>query len=79
MDWLSHGGIVAARILISVVFVVPVIMPAGRVLELAAGFRLALGVFPRLMALALLAFLVPATFMYIRSGLLRVCRPSKGN
>ena len=84
MDRLSHGGIVAARILIAVVFVlnglgivdqtipakelmergapvslVPVIMLAGRVLELAAGFGLALGVFPRLMALALFAFLVP--------------------
>jgi putative oxidoreductase len=42
---------------------VPVIMLAGRVLELAAGFGLALGVFPRLMALALFAFLVPATFI----------------
>jgi putative oxidoreductase len=88
MDRLYHGGIVAARILIAVVFVlnglgivdqtipakelmergvpvslVPVIMLAGRVLELAAGFGLALGVFPRLMALALLAFLVPATFI----------------
>jgi putative oxidoreductase len=88
MDRLSHGGIVAARILIAVVFVlnglgivdqtipakelmergapvslVPVIMLAGRVLELAAGFGLALGVFPRLMALALLAFLIPATFI----------------
>ena len=88
MDRLSHGGIVAGRILIAVVFVlnglgivaqtipakeliergapvslVPVIMLAGRVLELAAGFGLALGVFPRLMALALLAFLIPATFI----------------
>lgn len=88
MDRLSHGGIVAARILIAVVFVlnglgivdqtiparelmergapvslVPLIMLAGRVLELAAGFGLALGVFPRLMALALFAFLVPATFI----------------
>ena len=88
MDRLSHGGIIAARILIAVVFVlnglgivdqtipakelmergapvslVPVIMLAGRVLELAAGFGLALGVFPRLMALALFAFLVPAPFI----------------
>jgi putative oxidoreductase len=87
MDRLSHGGIVAARILIAVVFVlglriveqtipakeliergasvslVPVIMLAGRALELAAGFGLALGVFPRSMAPALFAFLVPATFI----------------
>jgi putative oxidoreductase len=88
MERLSRGGLVAARILISVVFVlnglgiidqtipakelmergvpvslVPVMMLAARVLELAAGFGLALGVFPRLMALALFAFLVPATFI----------------
>jgi putative oxidoreductase len=42
---------------------VPLIMWAGRALELAAGFALALGIFPRLSALALLAFLVPATFV----------------
>jgi putative oxidoreductase len=88
MDRLFHGGTVAARILIAVVFVlngfgiidqtipakelmergapvslVAVIMLAGRVLEPADGFVLALGVFPRLMALALFAFLVPATFV----------------
>jgi putative oxidoreductase len=45
------------------VSLVPVIMLAARVLELAAGFGLALGVFPRLMALALFAVLVPATFI----------------
>jgi hypothetical protein len=45
------------------VSLVPVIMLAARVLELAAGLGLALGVFPRLMALALFAFLVPATFI----------------
>jgi uncharacterized membrane protein YphA (DoxX/SURF4 family) len=69
MDRISHGGIVAARILVAVVFVlngfgivdqtipakelmergapvslVPAIMLAARVLELAAGFGLALGV-----------------------------------
>ena len=42
---------------------VPLIMWAGRALELAAGFALALGIFARLSALALLAFLVPATFV----------------
>ena len=84
---LSHYGLLVARLLIAVVFVlngfgiidqaipakelmergapaglVPLIMWAGRALELAAGFALALGIFPRLSALALLAFLVPATF-----------------
>jgi putative oxidoreductase len=88
MDRLSHGGMVAARILIAVVFVlnglgivdqtipakelmergapvslVPAMMLAARALERAAGFGLALGVLPRLMALALFAFLVPATFI----------------
>jgi putative oxidoreductase len=42
---------------------VPLIMWAGRALELAAGFALALGILPRLSALALLGFLVPATFV----------------
>lgn len=42
---------------------IPLMMLAGRALEIAAGFALALGIFPRLSALALLAFLVPATFV----------------
>src|SRR5712691_11651080 len=88
MDRLSHFGLLFARLLIALVFVlngfgvidqtipakeliehgapaslVPLIMWAGRALELAAGFALALGIFPRLSALALLAFLVPATFV----------------
>jgi uncharacterized membrane protein YphA (DoxX/SURF4 family) len=42
---------------------VPIVMSAGRTLELAAGAALALGILPRLSALALLAFLVPATFV----------------
>ncbi len=42
---------------------VPLIMLSGRVLELAAGFALALGVFPQFAAFALLAFLIPATFV----------------
>jgi uncharacterized membrane protein YphA (DoxX/SURF4 family) len=94
MGRLSHGGIVAAGILLAVLFVlngfgivartipakelmergapvslVPVIMVAGRVLELATRFGLALGVFLRLMALALFAFLVPATFILHSSWL----------
>ena len=88
MDRLSHYGLLVARLLMTVVFVlngfgiidqtipakelvergapaalVPLIMWAGRALELAAGISLALGIFPRLSALALLAFLVPATFV----------------
>ena len=42
---------------------IPLMMLAGRALEIAAGFALALGISPRLSALALLAFLVPATFV----------------
>jgi uncharacterized membrane protein YphA (DoxX/SURF4 family) len=42
---------------------VPTIMMSGRILECVAGLALALGVFPRLAALALFAFLVPATFV----------------
>ena len=88
MYGLSRYGIVVARVLLSVVFVlnglgiidqtvplkelmehgVPVsvahlLMMAARVLEFAAGLALALGVMPRLASLALLAFLVPATFV----------------
>jgi putative oxidoreductase len=88
MERFSHYGLLVARLLVAVVFVlngfgiidqaipakelmergapaglVPLIMWVGRALELAAGFALALGIFPRLSALALLAFLVPATFV----------------
>ena len=42
---------------------VPLSMFVGRSLELVAGLALAFGVLPRLAALALLAFLVPATFV----------------
>ena len=43
--------------------IVPFAMLAGRILETVAGFGLALGIFPRICALALFAFLVPATFV----------------
>jgi len=43
--------------------IVPWFMFAGRALELVAGFALVLGVFPRLAALALLLFLIPATLV----------------
>src|SRR5258708_4071014 len=42
---------------------VPVMMLAGRSVELVAGIALILGIFPRLAALALFAFLVPATLV----------------
>jgi putative oxidoreductase len=40
---------------------VPFLMLGARTLEVVAGFCLAFGIYPRLAALALLAFLVPAT------------------
>src|SRR5438132_14045423 len=43
--------------------IVPLFMIAGSVLEIVAGFGLALGLFPRWCALALFAFLLPATFV----------------
>ena len=43
--------------------IVPWFMFAARALELVAGFALVLGVFPRLAALALLSFLIPATLV----------------
>jgi len=42
---------------------VPLIMLSGRALELIAGFALAFGILPRLSAIALFVFLVPATFV----------------
>jgi putative oxidoreductase len=41
---------------------VPVFMFSARLLEVVGGFALALGIYPRLAAVALLAFLIPATF-----------------
>ncbi len=43
--------------------VVPLIMLAGRSLEIVAGFALALGVYPRVAAVGLFLFLVPATLV----------------
>ena len=42
---------------------VPVLMFCARGLEIVAGFGLALGIYPRLSAVAMLFFLVPATFI----------------
>jgi putative oxidoreductase len=43
--------------------IVPASMWAGRTLEFVAGFALIFGIFPRVAALALLAFLIPATLV----------------
>jgi uncharacterized membrane protein YphA (DoxX/SURF4 family) len=50
------------------VSMVPWMMLAGRTLEFAAGFALALGIVPRLAALALLAFSFSPPLWHIRSG-----------
>ncbi len=88
MERFSRYGILIARVMISMVFLlnafgvidqnvparemlergapsalVPVMMLAGRCVELVAGMALILGIFPRLAALALFAFLVPATLV----------------
>ena len=43
--------------------VVPVLMLCARTLEVVAGFALAFGIYRRLAALALVVFLIPATFI----------------
>ena len=43
--------------------IVPWFMLGGRTVELIAGFALVFGIFPRAAALALLAFLIPATLV----------------
>ena len=43
--------------------IVPFVMMCGRLLEIVAGFGLAFGVFPQWSAVALFAFLVPATLV----------------
>jgi putative oxidoreductase len=42
---------------------VPVLIMAGRALQLVAGLGLILGIYPRISAFALLLFLIPATLM----------------
>ena len=88
MGRFSSYGMMAARILISLVFLlnaigiidqtipakelaehgipaglVPAMMLAARAVEFLAGLALIFGVLPRLAALALFAFLLPATFI----------------
>lgn len=53
-ELMEHGAPVA---------IVPFAMMCGRALEIVGGFGLAFGVFPQWSALALLAFLVPATLV----------------
>ena len=42
---------------------VPILMLGARTLEIVAGLSVAFGIYPRLAAVALVAFLVPATFI----------------
>lgn len=88
MERLSRYGILIARVMISMVFLlnalgvidqteaarelaargapsnlVPFLMLLGRSIELIGGLALAFGIFPRMAALALIAFLVAATFV----------------
>jgi putative oxidoreductase len=88
MERLSRYGILIARVMISMVFLlnalgvidqteaarelaargapsdlVPFLMLLGRSVELIGGLALAFGIFPRVAALALIAFLVEATLV----------------
>jgi len=88
MEQLSRYGILIARVMISMVFLlnalgvidqteaarelaargapsalVPFLMLVGRSVELIGGLALALGIFQRVAAVALIAFLVAATFV----------------
>jgi putative oxidoreductase len=88
MTQTAKNAIIAARILIALVFLInglgivdqsealreliqrgcpetiaPVLLIFGRSIEVVAGFALASGVYPRLAALALMVFLVPATWV----------------
>ena len=88
IDSFRRYAMVAARILVSVIFMmtalnvigqsfaahelaasgvpanlVPVLIIAARALQLVAGLGLILGIYPRISALALLLFLIPATLM----------------
>ena len=88
MNQLRKYGVMLARILMSVVFLlnatgiidqsvpareaiergipaalVPAMMVVGRTVELIGGLALMFGFYPQFAALALLAFLIPATFV----------------
>jgi putative oxidoreductase len=88
MNSLQRYALIAARILVAIVFLangfgvvpqalaarviadhgappalVPLFMLAARTIEIIGGFGLILGIFPQIAAIALFAFLVPATLM----------------
>ena len=85
---MERYGFIAARLLISIIFLlngldiigqtlavhemaahgvplnlIPTLIMGARALQLIAGVALVLGVYPRLSAIALLLFLIPATLM----------------
>jgi putative oxidoreductase len=85
---MERYGFVAARLLISIIFLlngldiigqtlavhemaahgvpmslIPILILGARALQLTAGVALVLGVYPRVSAIALLLFLIPATLM----------------
>jgi putative oxidoreductase len=87
-DWLELYGIVVARVLVAMIFMmtalniisqalaehtmavhgvpaglVPMLIMSARALQFIAGLGLILGIYPRISALGLLLFLVPATLM----------------
>jgi putative oxidoreductase len=100
MERFSRYGILIARIMISIVFLlnalgvidqteaarelaargapsnlVPFLMLVGRSVELIGGLALALGIFPRVAALALIAFLIAATLVGHAFWLAAACSP----
>jgi putative oxidoreductase len=54
MELAEHGAPAA---------LVPLLMLAARTIEIAAGFGLVLGIYPQIAAIAVIAFLVPATLV----------------
>jgi putative oxidoreductase len=85
---MERYGLIAARILISIIFLlnglniigqtlaahemaahgvpvslIPTLIMGARALQLVAGAALVLGIYPRVSAIALLLFLIPATLM----------------
>jgi putative oxidoreductase len=88
MNSLHRNALVAARVLVALVFLangfgiipqavpakdladhgtpatlVPLIVLAGRTIQIVAGFALLLGIYPQIAAIALIAFLVMATLV----------------
>jgi putative oxidoreductase len=88
MESLQRNALVAARVLLALVFfangfgiipqgvaakeladhgapaaLVPLLMFAARTIEIVGGFGLVLGIYPRIAAIAEIAFLIPATLV----------------